>query len=180
MTRQTGDIAITPERWAASKEREQAEIAANPQLAAMAKAHAVTKDEQGQLDAADATVAEAEAALNAAGINLDRARRGMAPIHVPDPKRPLRFFQRKPETYRAAKESLPGLEGDLAEARMQLQNAIRRRNATGRAIDQARAERRTAAKLKHAPKATPARPRNTGWGSMAAMSGWSGGPEGKS
>ena len=174
MTRRSGALAITPEGWAASAERQRAEIAANPQLSAMAKAHAITKDEQAQLDAADAVVAEAEAAVNAAGVNLNRARRGMAPIRAADAKRPFTFFQRRPETYRAAKESLPGLEGDVAEARVMLQTAIRRRNSAIRAINLARGERRTAAKLAHAPKPTPPEPRNTGWGSRAAMSRFGG------
>ena len=40
----------------------------------------------------------------------------------------------------------------MEEARVRHQNAIRRRNATERSINLARAERRQAAKLKHAPK----------------------------
>ena len=174
MTSRTGDIAITPEGWAASTERQRAEIAANPQLAAMAKANAMTKDEQAQIDAADAAVREAEAAVGAAGLAASRARRGLAPLLAQDGKRPGGFFLKRPETYRAARASLPALEADLSEAPMALQNAIRRRNGTVAAVNRARRERRQAAKLKHAPKPQPVRSRNDGWGSPRSMQGWSG------
>lgn len=93
---------------AEARERLQAETATNPQFAAMSKAAQPTTAEREQIEAAEAAVTEAEEAVNAAGIALDRARRGMAPVRVPDNKRPFSFFERPAETYKAAREALPG------------------------------------------------------------------------
>lgn len=158
-----GDIAITPEGWAASVEKDRAERNANPQFAAIAAAAQRTKDEQAQLDAADAAMREAEAAVSAAGLAVSRARQGLDATPMYDKQRPHSFFQKRPETYRAARASLPALEADLSEARLALQNARRRRNGTERTINAARAERRRAAKLKHAPKPAPAKSRGDRW-----------------
>ena len=173
MTTRSGDLAITAEGWAASTAKQREERDANPQFAAMAKAAAITKDEQAAIEACEQRLQEAEAELNAAGVALDRAQRGMEPIRTPDPRRPRTFFQRTPETYRAAAASLPGLRADVGEARGKRQNAQRRLNATVADVNRARDARRRAAKIKHTPKAPPVRSRSDGWGSIAAMNRWS-------
>ena len=58
-----GDIAITPEGWAAAVERQRAETAANPQLRDLAQAFAPTKAEQAEIAAAETALREAEEAV---------------------------------------------------------------------------------------------------------------------
>jgi len=163
MTTRRGDLAITPEGWAAATEKQCAERAAVPQLAAMDQAARHTKAESAELEAAEAKVRQAEAAINAAGVALARAERGMAATPTYDKAHPFSFFLKKPDTYKAAAAAHPGLKADWEEARTRLQNATRRLNATTRAIDLARAERRRAAKLAHAPKPEPVASRGDAW-----------------
>jgi hypothetical protein len=137
--------------------RLRAEQMTDPQQAAMLKAGAPTKAELADLTEAEQAVRDAEAAVNAAGVALDRARRGMAPIEVPDPKRPFSFFHKRPETYRAAQEALPGLDRDLAEARMRLTNANRYLRQLTLKIYRDRQERRRVAKVAYAPPRAPAK-----------------------
>ncbi len=135
-------------------ERLSADQAKDPQQRAMAEAIRLTADERAALAGAQAAVDEAEAAVNAAGVTLDRARRGQAPSY--DRSEPFSFFKKSREAHRAvADAAVPGLAIDLEEARSRLQQAIRRRNDTARRIELARMERRRLAKLAH----TPPRPR---------------------
>lgn len=163
MTTRQRNIAITPEGWAAATEKQRAERAAVPQFVAMDAAMELTKDEKALLAAADAKVTEAKAAVGAAGVALKRAERGMDPTPAYDKSKPFSFFLKSPATYKAAKASLPGLKADVEEARTHHQNAIRRRNATERSINLARAERRRAAKAKHAPKREPVKSQGDKW-----------------
>ena len=160
-----GDIAITPEGWAAAIEAERAAIAANPQRAAMARAAEPTKEERERIAAAEQAVIEAEQAVNAAGVTVARAREGIPPTY--DKKRPFSFFERGLSAHKAARAALPTLEIDLSEARDLLQNAIRRRNSVTREINVARGERRMAAKLAHAPKPEPVQLRGDRWSAAA-------------
>lgn len=161
MTTRSGDPAVTPQRWAASLALQRAETAANPQFAAMAKALEPSKDERERIAAADQAVREAEQAVNAAGLTVAQARKGIPPTY--DKARPFTFFERGLSAHKAARAALPTLEIDLAEARDLLQNAIRRRNGLGRVVEQARMERRRAAKLAHTPKLAPVHPRSDSW-----------------
>ena len=163
MTGQRNNIAITSEGWAAGAEKLSAERAANPQSAAMDKAAAHTKAELAEIEAAEARVNEAEAAVNAAGIALAQAKRGMVATPTYDKGHPFSFFLKRPDTYKAAAAAEPSLKADWEEARTHLTNATRRYNATTRAIDAKRSERRRAAKLAHAPKREPAKSRRDGW-----------------
>ena len=155
MSGQRNNIAATPESWAAAAEKIRAERAAVPQLAAMDKAYQHTKAELAEIEAAKAKVSEAEAAVGAAGAALLQARRGMAATPTYDKAHPFSFFLKRPETYKAVAAAEPGLKADWEDAHTHLQNASRRLNATIRAIDAKRAERRWAAKLAHAPKPEP-------------------------
>lgn len=128
MTR-TGDLAVTPEGWAASQAKQRAELAANPQFREMAKAAEPTKAEQSEIAAAEAALAEAEEAVNTLG--------------------------------------LAGSKYELEEARLRVQNARRRLNASVRAISAARSERRRAAKAKHAPKREPTKSHGDPWVALA-------------
>lgn len=155
-------------------ERLRADIAKNPQFAAMSQAAQRTADELSAIEAANAKLREADEAVTAAGLALLRARRGMATVEVYDTKRPFGFFQRKPDTYKAALAAVPALREDLNEARMQRQNALRRLNAKVAEVDAARAERRRLAKLAHGPKLKPVSLRPDQWSSMAGLKEWNG------
>ena len=165
MTNRTGDLVITPEGWAAATERQRAERDANPQLAAMAKAMEPTKDERDRIATADQAVREAEEAVNAAGRTVAQAREGIPPTY--DKKRPFSFFERGLSTHKAARAALPALAIDLAEAQDLLQNAIRRRNAVSREVEEARMARRQAAKLKHSSKLEPVKSHGDRWVALA-------------
>lgn len=136
----------------------------DPMQAAMRKALEPTAEERQRLADAQEAVAQAEAVVQAAGMAVARAERGLQP-----PPKGFSFFQRTKESHRAeaARASLPALRTDLAEARGQLQFAIRRRNELARDIDRARFERRNAAKLAHAP-ARPSARRQPDWNSASS------------
>ena len=87
----------------------------------------------------------------------------MASTPTYDKAHPFSFFLKRPAIYRAAAAAEPGLKADWEEARTHLQNATRRLNATIRAIDAKRSERRRAAKLAHAPKREPVISRGDPW-----------------
>lgn len=146
--------------FAAADERYRAELAQNPQQAAMLKAMQPTKAETAEREAAEAAVLEAEKVVGDAMLALGRAERGQ-----PEPPRGFKFFQTSKDSHKAAvvAASIPDLRVDLEEARSALQAAIRRRNTVAARIDQARMERRRTAKLKHAPKLDPVQSRGDGW-----------------
>ena len=145
--RETGD----------SLARVRAENANDPMQAAMAEAMRLTSSEQKELDAAQDAVREAEEGWRAAGFALAQAQRGQEPTY--DPKRPSSFFRKSPAAHKAAaRAAAGGLRIDLEEARMELQAAIRRRNDVLRRVEEARWERRRAAKLKHTPPQPKAQP----------------------
>ena len=157
-----------------SQARLRAEMAKSPQFVAMSEAAELTKDEQAVLDAAQAKVSEAEAAVGAAGLALNRARRGQAPVKEQDAKHPFGFFLKRPETHRAAAAALPGLTSDLAEARMAHQSAIRRYNALTADVNRARLERRRVAKVANAPQVGALESHADGWHTIDALARWSG------
>lgn len=143
--------AITPESWANAQARYEAEVRANRQLKAMAKANELTVGEQSDLTDAEAAVLDKEAALEAAGVALTTARS-------------TGFLGRETA-------DLELLEQDLTEARQAHQNAVRRRNMLRRRIDAARAARRQAAKLKSAPALPPIKLRGDWWSSTDRLNG---------
>lgn len=129
--------------------RLRAELDRDPLQKAMAAAMAPTKAEQAALEAAQAAVAAAEQEAGAALGTLARAEDALRSVHRN--QRPA-----------AAHAALPSLRVDVAEAKSNLQVAIRRRNQVAASIEVARFERRRAAKAKHLPtlsKPTPPRQR---------------------
>lgn len=145
-TPKESDLQREFREFAEASERYRTELARDPMQAAMLKAMAPTKAEAAELEAVQAAVVEAEAAVNNAAAALLRAEEAR-------PAAPSGFdFFRKSRRAAVAAVSIPALKVDLHEARSMLQAAIRRRNEAAARIDQARMDRRSQAKLKFAPK----------------------------
>ena len=145
----TPNKAITPEEWAEAEVRQANEIAANPQLRAMAEASAYTVAEQSDLADAEAALLDRQAEYESAFVALNEART-------------VGFLDRETA-------DLDLLERDLAEAKLVADNARKRRNLVRRRIEAARMARRQAAKVEHAPKKTTPASRAEWWSSIRRL-----------
>ena len=145
---------------AEAAERYRAEQDRDPTQKAMREALKPTKAEIAEREAAEAAVLEAEQAVGAAMLALNRAE------HAKErPPRGFSFFQISKDSHKAAAATvaIPDLRVDLEEARSILGSAIKRRSAVAARIDAARMERRRAAKLKFAPAKVPVQSRADRW-----------------
>ena len=98
-----GDIAITQERWAASVEKQRAEISANPQFADMARAFAPTTAEQAEIEAAQEALRVAEEAVNTFGLAGSRFELEEALLRAQNMRRRLNASVKRVEVARFAR-----------------------------------------------------------------------------